>query len=61
MQMTTTMRDQTLAAVDESLIDAGEFLRELLEDKERLRCLKTFAGCMDIVNWIRDETKGELT
>ena len=57
-QMSTSMRDQTLAAVDAKLIDAGEFLKELSADK-RLKCLQTFASCMDIVNWIRKETEGQ--
>lgn len=51
------MKDQPLSAVNTDLIDAGEFLTELLDDG-RLECLEDFASCMDIVNWMRKETKG---
>ena len=57
-QVTTSMRDKTLASIDQNLIDTGEFLKEFAADRKKLECLQTFARCLPVVQWIRKETKG---
>ena len=52
------MRDQTLGDVDKSLVETGKFLQEFVSDSEKLQCLQIFAKCLNMVNWIRKETKG---
>ena len=58
MQMSSSMKDKSLDVIDQSLIDAGEFLAMVEEDKRKLDCLRTFADSLDVVEWIRSETKG---
>ena len=60
MQMSSTMRDQSLEMITRSLIDAGEFLGMVEEDGRRLDCLCVFADSLEIVEWIRNETKGTI-
>ena len=52
------MQDQSLDVVDESLIATGKFLKEFASDPYKLGCLQTFAKCVKVVEWIREETKG---
>ena len=51
------MKDQTLADIDEKLVDAGIFLSEFTGRK--LECITKFSECQDIVQWIRETTRGE--
>ena len=52
------MKDKTLEAIDASLIEAGDFLREIEGDRRKLHCLEVFADSIAVVEWIREETKG---
>ena len=52
------MQNKSLADIDQSLVDTGDFLRELISDRNKLECLQTFAQCLTVVEWIRKETKG---
>ena len=52
------MKDQTLAAVSDDLIKTGEFLVEVTSNPEKLRCLKTFGKCQEVIHWIQQVTKG---
>ena len=56
--MSSTMKDKPLEVIDQSLIDAGEFLCKVEEDQKRLECLRVFADSLDVVEWIRSQTKG---
>ena len=51
------MKDQTLKDVDDSLVQVGEFLQELIT-QQRIECLQQFIGCKKIVEWLREETNG---
>ena len=51
------MKDQTLADIDEKLVHAGRFLSEFTGCK--LECITKFNECQDIVQWIRETTRGE--
>ena len=50
------MKDQTLADINEQLVEAGQFLSEFTG--ERLECIQRFCQCQRIVEWIRSTTKG---
>ena len=52
------MKDQTLADVNNELVQAGEFLKEFTGEK--LECINRFCECQEIVEWIRHTTKGCL-
>ena len=58
IQVSASMQDQSLSAVSDSLVEAGEFLREIQRDKKKLDCLHAFASSLDFVEWLRKETKG---
>ena len=47
---------ETLAYVNERLVEAGKFLSEFTGEK--LECTQTFCKCQKIVQWIRNTTKG---
>ena len=55
------MRDQTLKAIDQDVVTAARFLQEYVSDKKKRDCLKAFAECQKIVEWIRKQTKGLLS
>ena len=52
------MKDQTLRDVNDSLIEAGKFMKEVAEEPSKVQCLETFAQCQDIVKWLKEITKG---
>lgn len=56
--MSSGMRDKPLEIIDQSLIDAGDFLGIVEEDQRKLNCLRVFADSLEVVEWIRNETKG---
>ena len=58
MQTSSSMKDKPLDVIDQSLINAGEFLSVVEGDRRRLDCLRTFADSLEVVEWIRTETKG---
>ena len=56
MQMFSSMKDKTLAGIDEQLLSDGKFLSEFTG--HNLECITTFCECQDIVQWIRKTTEG---
>lgn len=55
---TASMDQQTLSDIDQKLIEMSSFLEHFTRNKKKLECLKSFADCLDIVEWIRKESKG---
>ena len=51
------MQGQNLSAVSDSLLDAGDFLKEIQGDQRKLNCLRVFASSLDFVEWLRKETR----
>ena len=54
------MKDQTLKDVDDNLAQVGKFLQELVTYPKRVKCLQQFVECKNIVEWLREETNGQL-
>ena len=54
------MKDQTLAAIDESIVTAAKFLKDFANDPKKRECLRAYAESQSIVKWIRKETKGHF-
>jgi hypothetical protein len=52
------MKDKPLEVIGASLIEAGEFLRLVEGDSKKMKCLEVFAKSLEVVEWIRNETKG---
>lgn len=55
---TKLMEDKRLDDIDEKLVEAKTFLEKIKKDKQKLKCLRTFADCLNVVQWIRKETRG---
>lgn len=53
------MKDQSLRDVDQTLISTGKFLQEFATE-DKLHCLRTYCSCMNIVSWLKSNTKGTL-
>lgn len=50
------MGSKPLSSIDEHLMDAGSFLKDLMSDRNKLDCLEAFADSLMVVDWIRKET-----
>ena len=57
-QITQSMKESSLRTIDHKLIDARSFLEEMSASPWKLNCLRQFAACSSIIEWIRKETKG---
>lgn len=57
-QVTSSMKDEPLEKIDQKLIQAKSFLEQFTTDRMKVECLEKFAACLNIVEWIRKETKG---
>ena len=51
------MQDQTLQAIDKSVVKAAKFLEDFANDPKKSECLRAYAESQSIVKWIRKETK----
>ena len=51
------MKGQSLDEIDNTLISTGKFLQEFASE-EKLSCLRTYSKCLDVVNWLKKNTKG---
>ena len=51
------MKDQTLADMNDDLVETCEFLGTFTGEK--LRCVMKFSQCQEIVKWIKETTDGE--
>lgn len=58
-KVTLSMQEAPLESIDEKLISAKSFLETFTSDKRKLDCLKGFAACMNVVEWIRKESTGQ--
>lgn len=58
---TSSMEKQTLNDIDDKLVEMSSFLEHFTQDKKKLECLKSFSACLDIVEWIRKESKGIIS
>ena len=50
------MKEQTLGDVDDTLVNTGDFLNEIVSDPQKYRCLKTFGECQDLMAWLQEFT-----
>ena len=50
--------ERTLGTIDENVLEVSQFLRAYAEDKQKKECLKAFAECPNIVQWIKKIAKG---
>ena len=58
-QVTTSMKSAPLEKIDQKLIQAKSFLEQFTSEQMKLDCLEKFAACLNIVGWIRKETRGK--
>lgn len=55
-----SMDKATLDDIDQRLVETKSFLEQFTMDKRKLETLKSFASCLNIVEWIRKESKGMM-
>ena len=58
LKAATSMEDQTLQAIDESVVNAAKFLEDYATDSKKEDCLRAYAESQRLVKWIREETEG---
>ena len=56
----TSMEKATLNDINERVIETRSFLEQFTKDKKKLESLKSFAACLNIVEWIRKESEGTI-
>ena len=54
------MKDQTLADVDDRLIETGQFLVDVAKNPKKKACLESFVRSQNIVEWLKSTTKGQF-
>ena len=54
-----SMQDQFLNSINPKMFAAASFLEKLTSRRDRWICIETFSKCLDVVEWIRKETKGK--
>ena len=57
IQVSASMQGQSLSAVSDSLLEAGDFVKEIQSDERKLDCLRVFASSLNFVEWLRKETR----
>ena len=50
----------TLHTVDESVVETGDIMKDIAVDPGHRQCLEALCRCMDLVHWIRTETKSMM-
>ncbi len=51
------MKDQTIHAIDDTLRDIGDFLKEIVDHPLKHECLEAFAECQELIKWLREFTR----
>ena len=54
------MKDWSLGDVNQSLVNTGRFLDDIVTDEKKRRSLQTFVDCQEVVHWIRETTTGKF-
>ena len=60
LQAANSMKNQTLQAIDHSVVTAANFLQDFASDERKRDCLRAYVESKKIVNWITKEIKGHL-
>ena len=47
-----------MSDVNDSLVQAGEFLEDIAKDQVKVDCLYRFSRCQEIVHWLKEVTNG---
>ncbi|XP_064403130.1 E3 ubiquitin-protein ligase RNF213-like isoform X2 [Halichondria panicea] len=56
VQLKESMKDQTIDAIDDTLVDTGDFLKEIVDHPSKHECLKVFGECQGLIKWLRKFT-----
>ena len=59
-RVTASLEGAKLASIDKRFFEAKSFLAQITSDPEKIECLKRFAECTNLVEWMRKETTGWL-
>ncbi len=47
------MNYQTIDAIDDTLVDTEDFLKEIIYHRLKHKCLKVFGECQGLIKWLR--------
>lgn len=60
-QTTTSVGKGTkLRDINKAVIDTWKHLADIADYPERVECLKAVTECLDIIDWLKKETKGKV-
>ena len=48
----------TISHIKDDLVETGDQLRDI--DEHKIECLKDFLNCKPLVDWLREELKGNV-
>ena len=54
------MHDKSLLFIDDDLVQTGNFLKDISSNKNKLKFIEDFSQCLQLVEWIKQETKGTI-
>ena len=54
------MENLLLSNIDDKLVEDSKQLGTIISDPVKLKCLREFAKCQDLVIWIKSISKGSL-
>ena len=57
-RVTASLEGATLASIDKRFLEAKSFLSQISSAPGKIECLKRFAKCTNLVDWMRKETTG---
>ncbi len=52
--------DQTLATIDTGAVETGQFLKDIISNPPKYKCLQTFSDCQEIIEWLKEFTQSKL-
>ena len=47
------MKDQTIDAIDDTFVDTGDFLKEIVDNPLKHECLDVFGRCQGLIKLLR--------
>ena len=54
------MKEDSLKMITSTLINTGNFLKEIATDKSKKQCLEAFQRCLSLIKWLKQVTKGMI-
>ncbi|XP_064404373.1 E3 ubiquitin-protein ligase RNF213-like isoform X3 [Halichondria panicea] len=60
-QLTESVKeDQTLATIDTGAVETDQFLKDIISNPQKYKCLQTFSNCQEIIEWLKAFTQSVI-